>query len=589
MTVTEIGVIPGVAGVINESGLPDHMLGQGLHVLERELARWMDGVRAVAQRASMFDRTQYAVPDDPYDRMRIARAAVQGDYTVGSAAEITEALMLQGSKIESRDADEADILNQWWTGINGDQVLRKWHREEFTYSQAVIALWWGRKTFTVRGLSVPDDLPLEKHTDPATGVESLREPLDPKTHRPMKKPKGQRRRKKITLTVPTGITFLDPLKIVPVGNSIFGANQLAWHASRAEIGAYNRVTNGEILDPIMSTLFAGRYIPSALEIDQITQLCGVDVFRLILLDEKNVFRHTRTMPDYSRFPDVRLRTVFPLLDLKQQLLEADRVALIGAANYLLLVRKGTEKDPAEQAELDNLNNGMRVLAKLPVIVSDHRLEIQIIVPPQEHVLSDTKYDLLDHRIHDAVMGALTTQNATRTDTTLSTARSVGRVLESRRTMIKTAIELEIFQRILDHPENKDILQETPMLTFVPRNIQLDTEQQVIQAVMALRTQQEISRETILEFFNLDQEIEAQRREYEETSGLDDIFKTSVPFNSPLNQPPGAGMAPGGGPIAPQVSGASGGRPVGGGNTPNSPAKQARPRTSSGNATKPKGN
>ena len=52
------------------------------------------------------------------------------------------------------------------------------------------------------------------------------------------------------------------------------------------------------------------------------------------------------------------------------------------------------------------------------------------------------------------------------------------------------------------------------------------------AVLTLRTQNELSRETTLEHFGFDQAVEAMRREFEEDSGYDDLFKTQVPFSAP---------------------------------------------------------
>mgnify|MGYP001796527314 CR=1 FL=1 len=91
-------------------------------------------------------------------------------------------------------------------------------------------------------------------------------------------------------------------------------------------------------------------------------------------------RHTRTKPDYARCPDIRLKKVFKLLDLKQKLIEADRVTLIGAANYILLVRKGSKEDPSYPEQTANLKENLHYVAKLPVIISDHRLVIDIITP-----------------------------------------------------------------------------------------------------------------------------------------------------------------------------------------------------------------
>ena len=53
-----------------------------------------------------------------------------------------------------------------------------------------------------------------------------------------------------------------------------------------------------------------------------------------------------TKPDYERFAEIRLKSLFAILDLKRQLMAADRASLIGAANYILLIRKGEKDAPA---------------------------------------------------------------------------------------------------------------------------------------------------------------------------------------------------------------------------------------------------
>jgi hypothetical protein len=116
--------------------------------------------------------------------------------------------------------------------------------------------------------------------------------------------------------------------------------------------------------------------------------------------------------------------------------------------------------------------------------------------------------------------------------------------------------------------------------YTPRNITLGFDAALMQGIMSLRTQREISRETILEYVGLNQETEAMRLENEEEL-YDDIFKTAVPFNSPANQP---GMTPNGTPPSSQSTGAEGGRPVGGGTAPKN-ATKATPK--SGGQTTPK--
>ena len=570
--------------LINETGLADDVVRAATSRLEREISRWMDDVRG-PRRPSIFDRAAYAAPDNPYAQMATARRAVQNDDVLSGVADVTEGLAFQGLKWESANPDDADIFNQLSADLNLDGVVRTWHREEYTYSQVVVAVWWGRKTYKVRGYNMIEEPP-EKKIDPMTGEPHYSPVIDDATGKP-KKPRKVKRKKTYDIAVPTALAFLDPLRVVPLEPDIFGRDRLAWASSTAEVERWEEITGDTMeQDPVMSQFFVGRPTLSRDEQEDLTEL-GVDPTKLLLLNPACVFRWTLTKPDYARFPDLRLRSTFALLDLKQQLMEADRVNLVGAANYILLVRKGTKDDPADQSEIDNLQENFKVVAKLPVIISDHRLEIDIITPAQDYTLDAGKYDTLDRRIMSRAIGAVTVSSSgQRNESTLTVARGIARLMESRRHMMKRALEQYIAKAVVEHPYNDGKFEGEPNLSFIPRNVQLDSDSQVVQSVMALRTQKELSRETILEYFGFDQAVEAQRRENEDESGLDSIFGTSVPFNSPENNGPPQG--PNGGPQAPQSTGAQGGRPVGGGRTPQSPQRQIKPRTTTGNPSTKKG-
>jgi hypothetical protein len=560
----------------NSTGLPNEQVYEGVEKISRELARWTESVRGAKQKTSIFDRSAYVAPDNPYSQMKVAKGAVTNDDVVSGVADVTEALAFQGVKWEASDPDDADVFNQMAADLNLDDIVRVWNREEFTYSQVIVATWWGTKTYKVRGYNVTEPA-LEEHTDPMTGAVSYRPPLDPETNRPVK-PTKTKRRKAYDIWCPVAMTFLDPMKVLPMGSDPFGRDRLAWSATASEMAAWDKIENGLLIDPVMQTFFTGK-VEATREVREYAAGYGFDATRLLWLNSDIVVRHTRTKPNYEPFTDVRLKSVFSLLDLKQQLIEADRVSLVGAANYILLVKKGTKDDPAAQPEIDNLKENFKVVAKLPVIVSDHRLEIEIIVPAQDFTLNGDKYDTLDRRILNRTLGSLSvTSSGQRNESTLTVARGVARTLETRRHMMKRTLERTLAKAVVEHPRNEGKFEGEPNMAFVPRNVQLDADSQIVQSVMSLRTQKELSRETTLEFFGFDQEVEAQRREFEEESGLDAIFGTQVPFAAP-----GAG----GPPVAPQVSGAQGGRPIGGGKTPESPQKQAQPRTASGNSTRKK--
>jgi hypothetical protein len=560
--------------IINQSGLSDTQLRDAAEVrqIASQLSKWIDNTRAATQRTSMFDRGTFTPPENFYDELRAARKAVQFDDIVAGVAETTEGFAFQGVKWESEEPDEADVFNQWAGMVNLDAVIRRMWREEYTGSMFYAALEWGWHEFTVRGRSV--ELPnLEKKTDPLTGQEIFEDPRDPDTNRPMKPKKGPKRKKKFKIWCPLSVRILDSAKIVPVGTGPLAGQAYAWQASPGEIRAYAEAMTGEKVDVTMTDFFLGLYRPDAAEKKELEAL-GVDVERLLLMNPDYVFGHTLTKPDYERFPQVRLKSIFPLLDLKRQLMQADRAMLIGAANYILLVRKGTKDDPATQEEVDHLRANYNFIAKLPVIISDHRLEIEIIAPKTDFTLQQDKYDVIDTRILARLLGTLSLgSRGQRNETNVTLSFAVARAMENRRHMVKRTLELHIAKAIVEHENNKGKFEEEPNLVYTPRNISLGFDASQVQAIMNLRTQKEISRETILEYFGLDQATEAMRRELEEQL-YDPIFQTQVPFSAAGGQPPAAQGA----------AGAQGGRPAGGGQ-PASNATKTTPKTPAGNSKK----
>lgn len=510
------------SGTQEVAGLPSR-----IREVAYQLSQWIENTRAATNTSSMFERGKWVSSDNIYDQMRTARSAVKDDDIVSGLAELTEGMALEGVKWECDDWDITDIFNQLAAEQNLDNLVRKIWREEFTYGMCYLGFWWDWGTFTVRGRTE----------------------------------KGNKKKKVYKVWFPRAITVLDATKIVPIGLLAFGQERFAWQATRNEIGSYNAVTLGELQDELMTRFYSGQYLVR--DEDELVELTRmrIDINRLLLLDERYVKRHSLTHADYDRFPDIRLKSIFRMLDLKQQLMEADRVTLIGAANYILLVKKGDKDDPAYPEEISNLKANYQTLAKLPVIFSDHRLSVEIITPKQDQTLAPEKYDVLDNRIAQRVLNTLSSggsRSGQRSDTQLTLGRPVARSMENRRHMIRRFIERELSKAVVEHPNNKGVFDIMPSLTFSPPSIQLDADTAVVQAIAQARTMNELSRESYLEYLGFDQEIEAMRRTLEKEK-YDDVFETRIPFSSP-----DGGGGGGGAPAAQAVNGARGGRPVGGG-------------------------
>ena len=536
--------------IANHSGLELSSLldDPGMRELARGLSSWVANTRAAIGGTSMFDRGMFTPPDNIYDEMRAARNAVRYDDVVSGVAEITEAFAFSGIKWESKDPDVSDFFNQLAATLDMDSVIRRIWREEYQCSQAIVAMTWGSKTYTLKGLT----------------------------------PEGKKRKKKLSAYVPTSVTVLDSTKVIPVGRGPLNVEMLAWQATAWEIGAWQQVLNGERFDPTMADFFVGKYTPDRDEEMELREL-GVDPTRLLLMNPLLVHRHTATKADYERFAEVRLKSCFPLLDMKRQLMAADRAALVGAANYILLVKKGTKEEPARPAELENLRENYSVIAKIPVIISDHRLSIEIITPTTDLTLNREKYDVIDTRLRERLLLTLTGGSGGKQETGVTLSFAVARAMENRRHMLKRFIEHAIAHAVLDHPLNDGVFDEEPNFVYTPRNISLGFDAALMQAILALRTSRDISRETILELVGLDQETEAMRREIE-SDLYDEVFGTlALPGQGEDGQPVDPNAPPAKTPPA-QVTGATGGRPPGGGKPPANPAK-ITPKTPSGASKK----
>lgn len=491
---------------------------------------------------SMIDRKQWESSENPFKHMEQAKHLVGANDLVGGFQEMIEALAFQGLKWESDDSNKSDLWNQMAAEQNLDELVRKVYRELWATSQVVIGCWWDKGSFVMRG----------------------------------KTEKGNRRKKTYDVWYPRIITVLDSARVVPVGMLAFGQEHLAWRATSQEMAAFRAHQSGELLgDEVLSRFFIGKYHPTELERLELTQL-GVDVENLILLNPELVKRHTLTRSDYERFAPVRLRGVFQLLDLRQQLMEADRVTLVGAANYILLVKKGDKDAPGTQTEVNNVRAGFRTLAKVPVIFSDHRLSIEIITPKQDYTLNGEKYDLLDARIIQRLINTLATSRRSDSSTDTPVGKTVVKTLENHRRMLGRFLEEVLAREVAKHPSNLAEFKDDPRppsLVYVPGNLSLDDANTIATQIISLRTMREISRESLLEYFGFDQEAEALRMAIEAIE-YDDTFKSVVPFSAPGQggTPQGEEETP---PVAQGGAGGQGGRPTGGGEPSKNPTKTAR--------------
>ncbi len=456
----------------------------------------------------LFERDRYVTPDRIYDQFEVARDAMESDDVVGSIADASEAMAFKDISIECDNEDETDIWEQIAEGIDLDSRMREIWREEFATSNVTLAVWWGTKSFKVRGKT--------------SGGNAKRKTFD-------------------NLKVPVGMTVLDPMKVVPVGNFLFSQETLCYRADRTEqdaIDSYLLAKEGlgypgdPPNDQVIARLIQAKFEPGRRDRKQLGAL-GVDVTRLYVLNPDAVYRQTATRSGYQRFSPVRMKSVFELLDLKHQLRQSDRAHLLGASKFILLIRKGSDALPAQQAEMDNLNMQAKTMAQLPVLIGDHRLDVKIITPALDHTLDPDRHLGLDIRIAARLYGMFLSSHS-RGDDSVKLTKVVARGLEGRREAQRRSIMRKVFWPCY---ERNDALTAKPVMQFHPRRIALDFDPALAAYLLDLRDRGDLSRDSILSEIDYSEAEEAHKREVEAVK-YDHIFQTSVPYSAPGGGPAG---------------------------------------------------
>lgn len=485
--------------------------------VKRALASWAEDTQGKKGRdRTIFSRNKFVTPSKIFEQMAMAEDAMDDDV-VGGVYDTSEAMAFKKMSMQCEDEDQRDVWNQIAKDLNLDEFLRMVWRELFKNSQYYGIKWWDQKTYRVRGMA---------------------------EERP--------RRKTFNLLAPIGLGVLDPTRVVPVGLDMFGNGQLAWIADEGEMDMFKQVKDRVLDDELVSQILLGPYDPPKAEAGKLKNE-DVPVDRLLLLNPTNVWMGHFTKATYERWARVRMKGIYPLLDMKHQLREMDRAFLLGGINFIVLVKKGTDEHPVtKNSEITMVAEQMRAQAKSSVIVSDHRLEIEIITPDLENILNTEKWGVLDDRIRLRLWGSIAPPSDTgNKESQVTLAKVVALGIENRRHMMKRDFEAEIVQATRDRNEELDA---EASIEYAPRRVDLLFDSQVATIFQEIRDRGDLSRETILEEFGFDLSLERQRRVAEKEDEFDaksddEIFEpVNVPFNSPENQ-----TTPGG-------SGRRGGRP-----------------------------
>lgn len=495
--------------IINDTDIPDADVFKAINEQHPELAaltRWSQNMQSRSE-SGLIKRDRYLAPRGVFQEILVAQEIAEDDDVVSNIIDTTEQLAFNRIVVECDDQDEQDIWRQMMDDLDIEARMREMWREMFVASMVHPMVWFGapEEPYKVKG----------------------------------KSDKGVARKKTFSgLQVPLGVSILDPLKVVPVGNFIFGQEQLAYLADREEIEYIESGT-----DPLFSKIILKKYDMKQKELATLQNETGdrraISYDNVYLLKPDAVRRLTSTRSSYQRFPSVRMKSIFDLLDMKAQLREMDRQHLIGASNFILLVTKGTDELPAKAGEVDRLAAQVKTASRIPIIISDHRVKIEIITPDVDRTLDPNRYGVIDSRIAARLYQSFVTGKSSTGvggDDSLKLIRVVARSMEARRDAIRKLVMKQI---ILPTFKMNDALTSEPVLKFYPSRISMAFDPNMAVYLQDMRDRGDLSRYTTLAEIDIDEADEARKREME-ADKYDDIF---VPVQVPFSAPPVDPAAP----------------------------------------------
>lgn len=571
----ELGVnfpksLRGSISYVDEAGLTDTEFQsiRNNQEIASAIEKWMQSLdQHAGQRAANFDlfnRRGYSASDNIFKQFAMCEKAIEFDDILGTIADVTERVAIDTTAFEMFDEDQQDVWEQVAEEINLDGYVKSVFRELYKFSNCFVGVLWDDAIIQIRTKPDPNDL-APPPTEPGEPVDPLNPPLPVPIPEPKAKKGNRNRKKKFAVTVPSALTVFDVTKVLPVGQLMFGKQRYAYIADDIETQRFGDVLGGEYVDDLVLRLIERKYNPSQPEIDLCTRL-GINPRNLWLFKQDAIIHFHDTKADYERWAMPRLKSVFELLDMKNHLRASDRASLVGATNFIVVIKKGTDKWPARPKELESLGEQARTVAKMPVLIGDHRLSVEIVTPKLDHTLDSGRWDTIDDRLLFRALETFSIQRGAGSRGNASEVSAViARGLESRRDNVTGAFIRKLL--VVGMMRNPTALDEKPFLHCNPRRVTLDINADLINAVVAIRDRGDISRQTTLEELGYNQDVEAMRRAREKAR-YDAQFQSIVPHASPAATP-------------------YGGAPVGGGN-PNSPANTDNPRSNGAQGGRPRG-
>lgn len=529
----------GALVVDNQSGLPDAQVFEALDSYFENTAAfgWAQGSQrymSYQAQGSMLGRSQvYRPPSNVIEEIIFARDLAERDDDVGPAIDAILAAAYQtGYQNQHEDEQVAHTFDKLTEANQLRRVFKELHREWLISGQINTATLYVRDTFDIR-------------------------------------PEGTSR--VLTRNVATPLIGTLPAEFIRVlGDDTFFNGELAY-APEGELADWLRTYFAAFTSPptkhamtmaypVRAAMFTGQIPTSYNDQDLFTQ--GATLYRL-----NPDIVHRTTMPKGEwKYPRPPLTRNLPLLEAKRLLNVMDFSLLQGAINYIVVVRKGTDQRPALPSELTNLQGVVQRAARSGVLVGDHRLNVDIIQPDLDGMLSETRRRMIGRKLALALLRVPEFGSD-------ETGQSVQAFIE----MFQAAVTGDRAD-LIDHVQrnvwnatmtrNARVFSRTDRPSIWMPKIVLQGQQFFNDYLLKLYDRGDLPRRYMVEYGGFAYDAVKAQKKLEMENNHDDIFQPpAVPFSA-------AGGGAGSPNPGPNDNG--GGRPRGSG--PNNGAPNARPST-----------
>lgn len=505
---------PGLGGdtvvVDNRSGLPDELVMPALeeHFIENTAAfGWGTNQRYLSYQAqgSMLARAQvFRPPSNVIEEIEQARDVAERDDDVASAIDsIINTAYQAGFSNQHEDEQVQHTFDEMTEDNQMLRVLREMHREYLITNQV------NTVTLNVRG----------HYEIFPEGVSRV-----------------------LTRDVITPLIGVLPAERIRVlGDDTFFNGDLAYvpdgqleiwlRAYFSESISAARKSEMRKQHPVRAAMFLGPVKVEWNERDLFTE--GMTLYSL---NPEMVKRTTMAKGEW-KYPRPRLTRNFPLLEAKRLLNIMDFSLLQGGTNFIVVVKKGSDKRPALPEEMENLQEVVRRASRSGVLIGDHRLQLDIVTPDLKELLNPDKRRMIGRKLSMALLGIPEYGG----DETAQSVEMFAELFQNNVTADRAAMRDHV-QRNIWAPTMKRNTStfgrvKRPSLWF--SKIVLQGNEFFLNYLLKMYDRGDLPRKFMVEYGGYDFDAVKAQKEREQEHGHDDIFTPPpVPFSAPnqMNKP-----------------------------------------------------